>query len=72
MSNPHPNITGERAQKWITENILSSYARRWGWTEQMIADGLKLVQTEGDPDGPDPDWALAKAMLAYAFKKAVQ
>jgi hypothetical protein len=34
----------------------------------MIADGLKLIETEGDPDGPEPDWALAKAMLWYAFR----
>ena len=72
MSNPHPNITGERAQKWIANGVLGKHARRWGWTEQMIRDGLNLVQTEGDPDGPIPDWELAKAMLAYAFTKAQQ
>jgi glutamine amidotransferase-like uncharacterized protein len=70
MSNPHPNITGERAQEWVSGVILSRHARRYGWTEKMIADGLKLIKTEGDPDGPEPDWALAKAMLSYAFKKS--
>lgn len=70
MSNPHPNITGERANQWISDGVLGPHARRWGWTEQMIAGGLKLLKSEGDPDGPEPDWALAKAMLSYAFKKA--
>jgi glutamine amidotransferase-like uncharacterized protein len=70
MSNPHPNITGERAWKWIPKGVLGAHARRWGWTEKMIADGLRLIQTEGDPDGPEPDWSLSKAMLSYAYKKA--
>jgi glutamine amidotransferase-like uncharacterized protein len=70
MSNPHPNITGERAKKWLAVGVLGVHARRWGWTEQMITEGLKLIETEGDPDGPEPDWALAKSMLSYAYKKA--
>ena len=72
MSNPHPNITGERAWKWIPKGVLGTHARRWGWTEKMIAEGLKLIQTQGDPDGPEPDWALSKAMLSYAYKKATE
>jgi glutamine amidotransferase-like uncharacterized protein len=72
MSNPHPNITGERAWKWIPKGVLGAHAKRWGWTEKMIAEGLKLIETEGDPDGPEPDWALSKAMLSYAYKKASQ
>jgi len=70
MSNPHPNITGKRATQWISGGGLGPHARRWGWTEYMIEDGLKLVKSEGDPDGSEPDWALAKAMLSYALKKA--
>ncbi len=69
LSNPHPNITGERAWKWFPNGVLGPHAKRFGWTDEMIADGLKLIRTEGDPDGPGPDWALAKAMLSYAFKE---
>jgi glutamine amidotransferase-like uncharacterized protein len=72
MSNPHPNITGERAWRWLPKGVLGEHARRYGWTEKMIAEGLKLIETEGDPDGPEPDWALSKAMLSYAYKKASQ
>ncbi|MBM3393003.1 MAG: hypothetical protein FJY34_13715 [Betaproteobacteria bacterium] len=70
MSNPHPNITGDRAKKWIPRGVLGTHARRWGWSEKMIADAIRTVETEGDPDGPKPDWALAKAMLSYACEKA--
>lgn len=69
-SNPHPNITGETAMRWAVDGVLGDYARRWGWTEKMITEGRKLIQIEGDPDGPEPDWALAKAMLSYAYKQA--
>jgi len=69
LSNPHPNITGEEAMRWI-DGPRIEYQRQWGCTEQMIAEGRKLIQTEGDPDGPKPDWALAKAMLSYAYKEA--
>jgi len=72
MSNPHPNITGERFWKRFQKGVMGDHARRWGWTERMIAEGLKLIETEGDPDGPEPDWALSKAMLSYAYKKASQ
>jgi glutamine amidotransferase-like uncharacterized protein len=72
MSNPHPNITGERAWRWLPKAVLGDYAKRWGWTKKMIAEGLKLIETEGDPDGPEPDWALSKAMLSYAYQKASQ
>jgi hypothetical protein len=70
MSNPHPNITGEMAQRWIADGVLGKHARRWGWTEQMLADAMQLIKTEGDPDGAEPDWALAKAMLWYSYQKA--
>jgi glutamine amidotransferase-like uncharacterized protein len=70
MSNPHPNITGQRAMKWAVDNVLGTHARRWGWTEKMIAEGRKQIEAEGDPDGPEPDWALAKGMLSYAYKQA--
>jgi glutamine amidotransferase-like uncharacterized protein len=71
MSNPHPNITGQRAERW-RRGVMSTHAKRWGWTEEMIREGQKLIQETPDPDGPKPDWALAKAMLSYAYKKAPQ
>jgi glutamine amidotransferase-like uncharacterized protein len=70
MSNPHPNITGAMAWKWFPNGVLGVHAKRFGWTDKMIAEGLNLIRTEGDPDGPEPDWALAKAMLSYAYKEA--
>jgi glutamine amidotransferase-like uncharacterized protein len=68
MSNPHPNITGAEGRKWRRERLMGDYARRWGWTEEMLAEELK--RPYDDPDGPEPDRALAKAMLLYAYKKA--
>jgi glutamine amidotransferase-like uncharacterized protein len=69
MSNPHPNITGRLAKEWRSR-VMSTYARRCGWTEQMVRKGEKLIEETPDPDGPEPDWALSKAMLSYAYKKA--
>jgi len=68
MSNPHPNITGPQGRKWRRKKLMGDYARHWGWTEEMLSKELKRPYV--DPDGPNPDWALAKAMLAYAYKKA--
>jgi glutamine amidotransferase-like uncharacterized protein len=69
MSNPHPNITGEKGRQW-RKRLMGDYARRWGWTEEMLAEELK--RPYDDPDGPEPDRALAKAMLLYAYQKASQ
>lgn len=69
MSNPHPNITGGLAKEWRSR-IMSIHAKRWGWTEQMVRKGEKLIEETPDPDGPEPDWALSKAMLSYVYKKA--
>lgn len=69
MSNPHPNITGQLAERFRGA-VMTKHARRWGWTEEMIREGQKLIQQTPDPDGPEPDWALAKAMLFYAYKEA--
>jgi glutamine amidotransferase-like uncharacterized protein len=68
MSNPHPNITGAEGRQWRREVLMGDYARRWGWTEGMLAE--ELSRPYDDPDGPDPDRALAKAMLLYAYHKA--
>jgi hypothetical protein len=38
----------------------------------MIRNNRKIIQSNPDPDGPEPDWALAKAMLSYAYTKARQ
>ena len=69
MSNPHPNILGLRAEYW-REKVMTAHAHRWGWTPEMIEEGKKLIQGEKDPDGPEPDYALSRAMLLYAHKKA--
>jgi len=71
MSNPHPNITGRMAE-FFKKIVMTTHARNWKWTEEMIAEGQKLIQDVHDPDGPRPDWTLAKAMLSYAYEKAVQ
>jgi hypothetical protein len=43
---------------------------RWcGLTGEMIRNNWKIIQSNPDTDGPQPDWALAKAMLSYANKK---
>ncbi|MFC1516852.1 hypothetical protein ACFL7E_08885 [Thermodesulfobacteriota bacterium] len=70
LSNPHPNITGHRADQWRIEVPMGNHAKRWGWTKQMMAEGKEVVKSNTDPDGPEPDWALAKSMLSYAYKTA--
>lgn len=70
LSNPHPNITGEWANRWRFNGVMGPHAMRFGWTDEMIAKGRELVKSDKDPDGPEPDWALAKAMLSYAYRKA--
>jgi glutamine amidotransferase-like uncharacterized protein len=69
MSNPHPNITGSDAEFW-RNSIMTNHARRWGWSDKMIAKGEELMKTNKDLDGPKPDQELSKAMLSYAYKKA--
>jgi glutamine amidotransferase-like uncharacterized protein len=69
LSNPHPNITGSDAEVW-RKTIMTTHARRWGWNDKMIAKGKELIKTNIDIDGPEPDRALSKAMLSYAYKKA--
>jgi glutamine amidotransferase-like uncharacterized protein len=71
LSNPHPNIAGERAQFWA-KGVMGIHCRNWGWTEQMIADGQKLIKDLHDPDGHQPDWRLTREMLNYAYTKALQ
>jgi hypothetical protein len=71
MSNPHPNINGKRADNW-REKIMTSHAQRWGWTPEMMAEGEKFRQNDKDPDGPESDHALSRAILLYADKKAAQ
>jgi glutamine amidotransferase-like uncharacterized protein len=68
MSNPHPNITGKAAEMWISRWQI--HARQMFWTEDMILREKAILKDITDPDGPGPDWALAKAMLSYAYKKA--
>jgi glutamine amidotransferase-like uncharacterized protein len=69
MSGPHPNITGERAARW-REGMMGKYASWYGTTEETIRQNKKTMQANPDPDGEEPDWALAKAMLSYAYKQA--
>jgi hypothetical protein len=38
----------------------------------MIEEGKAEIQKDQDPDGPEPDLALSRAMLSYAYKKAAQ
>ena len=71
LSNPHPNIAGDRAKLWAKE-VMGIHCRNWGWTEQMIADGQKLIKDLHDPDGHQPDWSLTREMLNYAHTKALQ
>jgi hypothetical protein len=38
----------------------------------MIEDGRAELRKDKDPDGPDPDLALSRAMLSWAYRKAAQ
>jgi hypothetical protein len=71
MCGPHPNITGERAEGFRERMMCGNYAKWIGVTEKMIQHNWEIIRTNPDPDGPRPDWALAKAMLFYAYKKAL-
>jgi len=70
MCNPHPNIAGKKAEIWRTGLLNGEYIKHWGWTKEMIAQERKQIENDKDPDGPEPDWALSKAMLSYAYRKA--
>jgi hypothetical protein len=70
LSGPHPNWTGERAERVREGMMCGDYARWCGLTEEMIRNNRKIISANPDPDGPEPDWALAKAMLSYAYRKA--
>jgi hypothetical protein len=70
LSGPHPNWTGQRAEEVREGMMFGDHARWCGLTWEMIRNNRKIIQSNPDPDGPDPDWALAKAMLSYAYKKA--
>lgn len=69
LSGPHPNWTGQRAEKLREGMMCGDYARWCGLTWEMIRNNRKIIQSNPDPDGPESDWALAKAMLSYAYKK---
>ncbi len=72
MSNPHPNITGAYIERLFSKSM-EIHTKNWGWTDEQIAKGKKVfADAHKDPDGPEPDWALAKSMLSYAFEKAFQ
>jgi hypothetical protein len=73
MCNPHPNITGKRAEIWRTRILNDDeYMKHVGWTREMITQERKVIEIDKDLDGPEPDWALSKAMLSYAYGKASQ
>jgi glutamine amidotransferase-like uncharacterized protein len=69
LSNPHPNITGYRAEIY-RYHVMTDHARRWGWNDEMIDKGKEIIKTNKDLDGSKPDWELSKAMLSYAYRKA--
>jgi len=71
LSNPHPNITGDRAEQY-RDQVMTIHARRWGWSDEMIDKRKEIIKTNKDLDGSKPDWELSKAMLSYAYKKASQ
>lgn len=69
LSGPHPNITGEKVEIWRMR-MMGNYAKWHGATEKTIQENWEKMHNNPDPDGPEPDWALAKAMLSYAYKEA--
>jgi glutamine amidotransferase-like uncharacterized protein len=70
MSNPHPNITGEDVKALHSEGWETHVRKDLFWTEDMISKEKQVLKNMIDPDGWEPDWALAKGMLSYAYKKA--
>ena len=71
LSGPHPNITGERAEIF-RKRIMGNYAKWFRVTENTIQENWGKMNSNPDPDGPEPDWALSKAILSYAYKEASQ
>jgi len=71
LSGPHPNITGERAEIF-RKRIMGNYAKWFRVTEKTIQENWEKMNSNPDPDGPEPDWALSKAILSYAYKEASQ
>lgn len=61
------------------KSVLELYIRRWeairyfdqqGISEEIFNEGKAILMNEGDPDGSEPDLALAKALLNDAAGRA--
>jgi hypothetical protein len=68
---PHPSMTMENSGGHIRNQTMGTHAKRWGWTEYEIKKAQALLDREGDPDGPDPDSILMKAILQDAAERAL-
>ncbi|MCK4222456.1 MAG: hypothetical protein KAX25_06235, partial [Dehalococcoidia bacterium] len=70
MIAPHPSMTLENSCDVIRKKTMGSNARRWGWSEEQIKEAQSALDKEGDPDGPEPDLILMKAILKDAADRA--
>lgn len=74
LSNPHPNQTGLDAVRSREESVSGKHARKWGWTDEMTKEMLKVIEENPVPNRQEErdSWKLAQAMLLYAYRKASQ
>lgn len=70
MIAPHPSMTLENSGDIIREGTMGTHARRWGWSEKQIKEAQLALDKEGDPDGPDHDLLLMKAILKDAADRS--
>jgi glutamine amidotransferase-like uncharacterized protein len=74
LSNPHPNQNGLDAARSREKSINGKHASKWGWTDEMMKEMLKVIEENPVPSRQKErdSWNLAKAMLLYAYRKASQ
>jgi len=72
LISPHPAMTMENAGDLIKYHVMGTHAKRWGWDERCIKMAQEAFDREGDPDGPDSDYILMKAILQDASERSIR
>ena len=70
MVSPHPNLTLENSGDWTRRFLAGNYPRMYGLSDGQINEAVAILDKEGDPDGPEPDLLLMKAILKDAADRA--
>jgi hypothetical protein len=71
LISPHPSMTLENSGAIIKMVTMGRHAKHYGWDEKQITTANEILDAEGDPDGPDPDYILMKAILQDAWERSI-